>query len=213
MTELPRHLEDRKVETGREYSPSAGRNIPPLLEQLSGRWTKGAHVLEIASGTGQHAVAFCQARPDITWQTSDPYAPSRASQDAWATDAKGRIASSLNLDVTQSDWWDDLGQFDAMFCANMIHIAPYSTIAGLADGASNCLKVDGTFYLYGPFQEGTNTAASNLEFDASLKRRNSDWGVRDLSDVKHIFATRRLNLTERVVMPKENRLLVFKRSL
>ena len=213
MTDLLRHLENREKDAGREFSPSSERNIPPLLEQLSGRWPKDAQVLEIASGTGQHAVAFCNARPDIFWQTSDPHSPSRASQNAWATEAKGHIKPSLDLDVTQPVWWSGLGKFDAMFCANMIHIAPFSTVAGLADGASHCLSNEGEFYLYGPFQEGAETADSNLEFDKNLKRRNSDWGVRDLSDVKHIFATRGLDLSERIVMPKENRLLVFKRSL
>ena len=213
MTDFPQHLEDRKSDAGREVSPSAGRNIPPLLEQLSGRWPKDARVLEIASGTGQHAAAFCKARPDIIWQTSDPHAPSRVSQNAWATDAKGHIKPSLDLDVTQSGWWNGLGKFDAIFCANMIHIAPFSATEGLAKGGSQCLSNEGELYLYGPFQEGAATAASNLEFDQNLKRRNPDWGVRDLSDVKHIFATLGLDISELVVMPKENRLLVFKRSL
>ena len=212
MTDLPRHLEDRKTYAGREFSPTAERNIIPLLEQLSGRWPKGAHVLEIASGTGQHAVAFCKARSDVFWQTSDPHTPSRTSQDAWATEVNGQIKPSLNLDVTQLDWWTKLDRFDAVFCANMIHISPSSTISGLAEGASQCLTDAGELYLYGPFQEGAETAASNLEFDKTLRKRNSDWGVRNLSDVKHIFATHGLNLSERIIMPKENRLLVFKRS-
>jgi len=94
----------------------------------------------------------------------------------------------------------------------MIHIAPYSSVAGLAAGASHILPKNHEFYLYGPFLEGKETAESNLKFDATLKNRDADWGVRDLSDVKHIFATYGLNLSKRVVMPKENRLLVFKRS-
>ncbi|MEP6342533.1 MAG: DUF938 domain-containing protein [Maricaulaceae bacterium] len=212
MTEQPRHLEDRESDGEREYSPSAERNTPPLLEQLSQRWPAAARVLEIASGTGQHAVAFCKARSDITWQTSDPYAPSRASQDAWAIEAAGQIKPSLDLDVTREAWWAELGRFDAMFCANMIHISPSTTVTGLADGASGCLTESGEFYLYGPFLEGAETAESNQKFDENLKQRNSDWGVRNLSDVKHIFATRGLKLSERIIMPKENRLLVFKRS-
>lgn len=212
MTELPKHLEERELHGAREYSPSAGRNIPPLLEILSPLWPQNGNILEIASGTGQHAAAFCKARTDLTWQTSDPHEAARMSQNAWALEVQGRIEPSLALDVTAENWWEGLGPFDAMFCANMVHIAPSTTVAGLADGAANLLPKDGCLYLYGPFQEGDETARSNLDFDESLKRRNSDWGVRHLSDVKHIFATRGLNLSQRIIMPKENRLLLFKRS-
>ena len=213
MSSLPKHLEDRNHQGAREYSPSAARNIPPLVEKLSSLWPKNANILEIASGTGQHAVAFCRAREDVTWQPSDPDIAARASQNAWASEAAGRIKPSLGLNVMKPEWWGGLPVFDAIFCANMIHIAPSATVGALADGAASLLNAHGAFYLYGPFQEGESTAPSNLTFDESLKRRNSDWGVRDLSDVKHIFATRGLNLSERVIMPKENRLLLFKRSL
>ncbi len=213
MSDKPKHLEEREMSGAREFSPSAARNIPPLLEKLTGLWPENAHVLEIASGTGQHAAAFCEARPDLTWQMSDPHEAARDSQNAWAQDSAGRLKPSLKIDVTQTDWWADLGEFDAMFCANMIHIAPSSTVVGLAAGAAALLSNSGRFYLYGPFKEGAETAKSNLDFDESLKKRDPDWGIRHLSDVKHIFATYGLNLFERVVMPKENRLLMFKRSL
>ena len=213
MNDLPKHLEDRKYQSAREYSPSAGRNIPPLVEKLTPLWPQNASVLEIASGTGQHGVAFCVARKDLTWQPSDPDNAARDSQNAWALEAQGRISPSLDLNLMKPEWWGGLPVFDAIFCANMIHIAPSATVGALADGAANLLKAQGILYLYGPFQEGESTAPSNLDFDESLKRRNSDWGVRHLSDVKHIFATRGLNLSERVIMPKENRLLLFKRSL
>ena len=212
MSDLHKHLEERHHNGAREYSPSAGRNIPPLVEVLSPLWPKNGHILEIASGTGQHAAAFCQSREDLTWQTSDPDEAARKSQNAWAIEAGGRIQPSLNLSMMRDNWWDGLGPFDAIFCANMIHIAPSATVPGLADGAAALLPTGACLYLYGPFQEGGETAPSNLNFDESLKRRNPDWGVRDLSDVKHIFATRGLSFSERIVMPKENRLLVFKRS-
>jgi len=212
MSDKPQHLEDRQMNGAREFSPSAERNIPPLLDKLTPLWPENAHILEIASGTGQHAAAFCRARLDVTWQTSDPHHAARDSQNAWAEDMAGRMKPSLMIDVTQKDWWDGLGTFDAIFCANMIHIAPSASVEGLAAGAAVLLPENGTLYLYGPFQEGAETAESNLNFDESLKQRDPDWGVRHLSDVKHIFATYGLNLSERVVMPKENRLLMFKRS-
>ena len=213
MNDLPKHLEERRHHGAREYSPSAGRNIPPLVEKLSPLWPQNGCVLEIASGTGQHAAAFCAAREDLTWQSSDPDRAARDSQDAWARDRQGRIKPSLDLNLVKPEWWGGLGRFDAIFCSNMIHIAPSVTVKALANGAAELLKSHGMLYLYGPFQEGDQTAQSNLDFDESLKRRNPDWGVRHLSDVKHIFATRGLNLSERIIMPKENRLLLFKRSL
>ena len=212
MSDLPKHLEDRHHQGAREFSPSAARNIPPLVEKLSPLWPKKGNILEIASGTGQHAAAFCSAREDLMWQPSDPDAAARASQEAWASEATGQMKPSLDLNLLAPEWWGGLDVVDAMFCANMIHIAPSATVEALADGAAALLTPQGMLCLYGPFQEGSETAQSNLDFDENLKRRNSDWGVRHLSDVKHIFATRGLKLTQRIIMPKENRLLVFKRS-
>lgn len=212
MSDKPKHLETREMNGAREYSPSAGRNIPPLLDVLTPLFPDDANVLEIASGTGQHAAAFCAARPDITWQSSDPHMSARASQNAWSEDSPEQMKPALEIDVLATSWWAELKGFDAMFCANMIHIAPSASVAGLAAGASALLSKNHKLFLYGPFQEGAETATSNLNFDESLKRRDPDWGVRHLSDVKHIFATHGLELSNRIVMPKENRLLIFKRS-
>ncbi len=212
MSNTPKHLEERKKTGVREYSPTAERNTPPLLDVLTPLWPKNAHILEVASGTGQHAAAFCTARPDISWQPSDPHLAARESQDDWGQDVQGRMKPALEIDVTADKWWRKLQEYDAMFCANMIHIAPPESVEGLAAGAAKVLPTGASLYLYGPFQEGAETAESNLTFDESLKCRNPDWGVRHLSDVKHIFATYGLKLSKRVVMPKENRLLAFKRS-
>ena len=212
MSDLPKHLEQRRIKDAREFSPSAERNIPPLVEKLSSRWPKNGKILEIGSGTGQHAAAFCRARADISWQPTDPDPSARSSQNGWASEAPEQIKPALDLDVLKPEWWGGLPKFDSIFCANMIHIAPSAVVKCLAEGAEQLLNENGAFYLYGPFQEGNLTAQSNLDFDESLKRRNFDWGVRHLSDVKHIFATRGLNLSERITMPKENRLLALKRS-
>ncbi len=196
----------------RLYSPSAGRNSGPISELLSARIDKDARVLEIASGTGEHAVAVCQKRPDIAWQPSDPNAKSRRSQDARRGECKGQIMPSLPISMIEYEWWAEIGVFDAIFCANMIHIAPWEAALGLAEGAGQLLRSGQSLFLYGPFLEGENTAQSNLDFDQSLQLRNSDWGVRSLDSVKHIFADVGFNLQARIEMPAENRLLVFSKA-
>ena len=202
----PIHLETRDQTGARLFSPSAGRNKAVIGEQLSSRLGKNARVLEIAGGTGEHAAHICGIRPDIVWQPSDPDAGSRASQNAWAADYPERILPSVHIDTTATGWQDP---FAGIYCANMIHIAPWGAAIGMADGAKDILEEGGQFFLYGPFKEGAETAPSNLQFDESLKSRNLAWGVRDLQSVKHIFADAGFNMTARIVMPKDNRLLVF----
>ena len=130
----------------------------------------------------------------------------------WALERQGQILDSLTLDATKANWIQGLDDFDAIFCANMIHIAPWEAALGLARGAGEILSVGGQMFLYGPFQEGDDTAESNLKFDVNLKSRNPAWGVRHLDSVKHIFADAGFNMTARIVMPKENRLLIFTKS-
>ena len=209
MNQDPIHLETRSEAGARIYSPSAGRNQGPIGDVLAESLAKNASVLEIAAGTGEHAVHICERRPDITWQPSDPDARSRQSQDAWRLEMEDRIRPSLNLDTTVPNWWNGLPRFNAIFCANMIHIAPWEAAEGLAKGAPHILEKASKIYIYGPFKEGAETAPSNLEFDFSLKFRNPSWGVRELDSVKHIFADAGFNLTARIVMPKENRILIF----
>ena len=155
---------------------------------------------------------MCGARPDIMWQPSDPNAESRASQNDWAQDCGGRMLSSLEVDTTQQEWPDRLSDIDVIYCANMIHIAPWEAALGLVNGASKLLKAGSRFILYGPFLEGGETAPSNLQFDVSLKSRNPSWGVRNLEDVKHIFSEAGFTHSARIVMPKENRTLIFTKT-
>lgn len=213
----PIHLEDRVQEGARKFSPTAARNRGPIGEVLSPLIPPKTRVLEIASGTGEHALHMCQLRPDITWQPTDPDSGSRASQNSWAAElhrqeAEGNMATSLNVDVTQPDWPESVPSFDLIYCANMIHIAPWAAAEGLACGAQSSLPSGGTLILYGPFMEGAETAPSNFDFDVSLKSRNPDWGVRDIQDVKHIFELHGFNHTQRTAMPKNNQILVFKRA-
>ena len=214
MTKMthPIALEDRASDGARLSSPSAARNREPIMTALSERLAQDARVLEIASGTGEHALAVVSARPDLSWTPSDPDPKSRASENAWAEDAAGRIRPALDLDVCADAWWEGLEPVDAVYCANMIHIAPWEAAEGLFLGVSKLLTAEGALHLYGPFLEGADTAPSNLEFDASLKQRDPRWGVRPLSDVDALAGRNGLVRTERLVMPSNNLLLTFKRG-
>ena len=208
----PIALEDRASDGARLSSPSAARNREPIMSALGERLPDGARVLEIASGTGEHALAVVSARPDLRWTPSDPDPKSRASENAWAEDAEGRIRPALDLDVCAPGWWDGLESVEAIYCANMIHIAPWQAADGLFDGASKLLTPEGALHLYGPFLEGADTAPSNLDFDASLKQRDPRWRVRPLADVDALASRHGLERVERLVMPSNNLLLTFKRG-
>lgn len=208
----PIHLENRGKTGGRLFSPTAGRNKTAIGEVISPYIAEGATVLEIASGTGEHGAYMCGLRPDIIWQPSDPNAESRVSQNDWALDCDGRMLPSLEIDTTLADWTKNLSDFDVIYCANMIHIAPWEAALGLVQGAGKLLNKGASFILYGPFLEGEETAESNLQFNISLKSRNASWGVRNLDAVKHIFSEAGFTYEARIVMPKENRTLIFTKS-
>lgn len=208
----PIHLENRQQAGARLFSPTAGRNKAPIGEVITDYIPKDAKVLEVASGTGEHGAYMCGIRSDIIWQPSDPNAESRASQNDWALDCDGRMLPSLKIDTTQANWTKGLSDFDVIYCANMIHIAPWDAVLGLAKGAGKLLGEGSTFILYGPFLEDAETAESNLQFDINLKSRNANWGVRNLEAVKHIFSEAGFTHTARIVMPKENRTLIFTKT-
>lgn len=197
----PIALEMRDRDGARLFSPSAGRNKMIIAEWLAERLPSGASVLEVGSGTGEHGAALGALRSDVVWQYSDPDAASRASQFAWKHDS---WPDPLALDLTRDDWAASLGTYDAVFSANMIHIAPIEAAIGLAKGASHLTE---TVFLYGPFLFGAQSAASNLEFDASLKERNPAWGVRDFMNVKHIFENEGFKQGQRFDMPRNNHIV------
>ncbi|MFN3834293.1 MAG: DUF938 domain-containing protein [Glycocaulis sp.] len=206
----PLALEERQNAGTRLSSPSAGRNRAVIASALAGILPASARVLEIASGTGEHGLACVLARPGIHWTPSEPDARARASIDDWAREAANAIAPALDLDVTQQGWWKGAPQeLDAVFCANMIHIAPWGAAEGLAAGAGEVLGEGGLLVLYGPFLEGESTAPSNLAFDESLKARNPLWGVRALEDVTALAARHGFALHQRIAMPANNLILVF----
>lgn len=205
-------LEKRVSVDAKLYSPSAARNSAPLSGVLALRLPNKAEVLEIGSGTGEHAEALCLARPDITWTPSDPNSDSRRSQAARASEIPN-LESPLDLDLLQERWAHNLGVFDALVCSNVIHISPWDVAINLAQASDSLLKKDGFVFLYGPFTDGEKTAASNLKFDANLKSRNPAWGVRALDAVTALFSRHTFALVEKVEMPANNLSLIFKRAL
>lgn len=205
-------LEARSRAGHRLSSPSAGRNKAVIASTLAGLLPRHARVLEVASGTGEHALACVEARPDLTWIPSEPNDDSRASVDAWAIEAGGRMQPCLGLDVTSADWPRSIDAVDAIFCANMIHIAPWEACEGLFAGASGLLATGRKLHLYGPFKEGDHTAQSNLDFDESLKRRDPRWGVRALDDVDVLAERHGFARESRIEMPANNLLVSWVNS-
>jgi hypothetical protein len=203
------------VSTKRE-APAAQRNRGPILEVLARLWpdmpgTPRRLVLEIASGTGEHAVHFAGHLPHVDWQPSDLGADAIASVSAWRDEAGlANLRAPVELDVRAPQW--PLDRASDLFCANMIHIAPWSCTLGLVAGATRLLDRGGLLVLYGPFAiDGQHTAPSNAAFDADLRRRDPSWGVRDLAEVSAVADAAGFTLRERVSMPANNLVVVFER--
>ena len=199
-------------------SPAADRNKEPILELLRALLPPQGAALEIASGTGQHAAWFAAALPGWTWQPTDADPALLPVIAAW-TAAAGlpNVQPPHLLDVTAPDWPSQgapfAQRFDAIFCANLIHIAPWAACTGLMQGAARQLAPGGVLVTYGPYLEDeVPTAPSNLAFDASLHARNPAWGLRRLADVVAQAQAAGLTLRERHAMPANNLLLVFGRG-
>lgn len=195
----------------RQRSPSAERNREPILAVLRDTLPATGRVLEIASGTGQHAMYFAAALPGLDWQPSDADADARASIAAWiAHEGLANVRAPLVLDVHQPDWGVDA--LDAVVCINMIHISPWSAAEALFAGASRRLVDGGVLYLYGPYKRGgTQTALSNDAFDQQLRSRDPEWGVRDMEAVVGLGASVGLVCDEPIAMPANNFSLVFRK--
>ncbi|MEE8444990.1 MAG: DUF938 domain-containing protein [Alphaproteobacteria bacterium] len=193
-------------------APAAERNRVPILEVLRRVLPADAFILEIASGTGEHAAWMAPQLDGVTWQPSDSDAELRASITARTReDGAGSVLPPLAVDAHDADW-TVTRKLDAVFCANMIHIAPWSACEGLMAGAGRHLAAGGLLILYGPFQRGgRHTAPSNAEFDANLKRQNPEWGVRELERVAEAARTNGLELSEIIDMPANNLTLIFRK--
>lgn len=202
--------------TERLFFPATARNREPILAVLKRVLPDSGTVLEVASGSGEHAVFFAAALPTLTWQPSDPDPAHCASIAAWSAHERlQNVLPPLPLDALVRPWPpgapnDGLG---AIYCANMIHIAPWDAAVGLLAEAGRLLRPGGPLVLYGPFQRGgQHTAPSNVDFDASLRSRNPAWGVRNLDDVIAVAAQEGLALDDVVPMPANNLTVVLRRG-
>jgi len=203
-------------------SPAADRNKQPILETLQRVLPERGMALEIASGTGQHATWFAAGLPGWQWQPTDLQASAMATIAAWTEQSGVRnVLPPMRLDVTSAHWpdGDDLfgeafGEtFDAVYCANMLHIAPWAACAGLMQGAARVLTPDGVLVTYGPYlEDGVPTSPGNLAFDESLRGTHPEWGIRQLSAVAEVARHAGLHLRERHAMPANNLLLVWGRE-
>jgi SAM-dependent methyltransferase len=181
---------------------------------------RSGDVLEVGSGTGQHVVHFARHSPAVTWWPSDLNDAHLKSIAAWREQAQlANLRAPLRLDLSDLAWDDAMRNAGgprallALFCANVIHIAPWRVAEGLIAGAGRALRDDGLLFLYGPFKrDGRHTALSNAVFDTSLREGNPEWGVRDIADVEKLASAAGLALHEAVEMPANNLILVFARS-
>jgi len=192
------------------YAPAVARNREPIGAVLARVLPPSGTVLEVASGTGEHAVHWATRFPHLTWQPSDPDPAARRSIVAHArVEGLPNLRPPLALDAAAPDW--PIRRADAVLCINMIHIAPWSATPGLMAGAARLLPPGGALILYGPFREdGVPLAPGNAGFDADLRARDPAWGLRDLTAVARIAEARGLPLAERIAMPANNLALVFR---
>ena len=205
-------------EDGRLDAAAFHRNheaIAPILEAFLR--DRAGDVLEVGGGTGQHAVSFAQKLSAITWWPTDLNDNHLRSIAAWRTHAGlANVRPPVRLDASAKDWrLSALGlpsRFVAIFCANVIHIAPWAVTEGLFAGAALHLSADGRLFLYGPFKrDGAHNAPSNAAFDESLRSRDPEWGVRDVADLRTLAATNGLRLAQISEMPSNNAILTFER--
>ena len=195
----------------KRHAPATARNRGPIAEVLAEELPDEGLVLEVASGSGEHAVHFARAFPGLQWQPSDPDPAALASIEAWREEAAlANLRAPLVLDAAAAHW--PVESADAVVCINMAHISPPEASEGLFAGAARVLRRNAPLVLYGPFvEQGVATAPSNLAFDADLKARNPAWGLRDVAWLEGLADINGLTRTRRVAMPANNLMLVFRR--
>ncbi|MBC6419396.1 MAG: DUF938 domain-containing protein [Prochloron sp. SP5CPC1] len=196
---------------GRQYAPATQRNREHILEVLLRVLPEQGNILEIASGTGEHAVFFATHLRNSQWLPSDPNPLCRQSIEAWrANFPYNNLYPPINIDAREKIWKIEPNiPIHSIVNINMIHIAPWTAFLGLLAGANSILPAGGILYLYGPYKQGENTAYSNLAFDQSLRRQNPDWGVRELDLVVEEAKIAGFQLREIVPMPANNLSLLF----
>lgn len=196
----------------KRYAPATLRNRDAIAAVLADWLPPSGTVLEIASGSGEHVVHFAETFPLLTWQPSDPDRDALTSIAAWSGEAGlANIAPPSELDASASDWPPIAA--DAVLCINMVHISPWAATTGLFAGAARLLPVGASLILYGPYVEAdVMTAESNIAFDASLRARNAEWGLRDLYEVAAAASGAGFEFAERRTMPANNLMLLFRRT-
>jgi hypothetical protein len=206
-------LVDRyETDDGRVVIASATRNRVPILKVLRRVFPSVGSVLEIASGTGQHAWYFAKHLPRLIWQPTDADEESFSSINAWRRhDPTDNLLEPVRVDVTEAAW--PVRQADGMFCSNLLHIAPWEVTAGLMRGAGQYLAPGKALVTYGAYRiGGSHVSSSNEAFDEGLRARNAAWGVRDLEAVTARAEAAGLRLAELVAMPNNNFCAVFRRG-
>jgi len=196
----------------RRRAPAAARNRDPILAVLREALPAAGLVLEVASGTGEHAVHFARALPGLEWQPSDPDADARASIAAWArAERLANLLPPLDLDAAGEDW--PVARADALVCINMIHISPWAATEGLMRGAGRLLPPGAPLVLYGPYRRaGRPLEPGNAAFDADLRTRDPRWGLRELDTVSACAAAQGLAPERVVEMPANNLSVIFRRQ-
>lgn len=196
----------------KRYAPAAARNRDAIAEVLAGVLPQTGLVLEIASGTGEHAVHFARTFPHLEWQPSDPETDARDSIESWrAEEGPANLRPPVALDVEEPGW--PVSAADAVLCINMIHISPWTAAEALFAGSGRILPSSAPLVLYGPYlEDSVETAPSNLAFDASLKRRNPEWGIRRIEDVDGLAARHGFERTLRREMPANNLTLAYRKQ-
>jgi hypothetical protein len=196
----------------KEYAQATIKNRDFILKVLKHTLPKNGLVLEIASGSGEHASYFAPRLQGLTWQPSEPNPKSRSSISSWAEETQGdNLLAPLDLDVLVNPW--PVPHADAIVCINMLHISPWVATKSLIAGAARTLSKGGILYLYGPFKiEGKHTAISNQTFHQSLKIRNAQWGIRDVVDVIYEAKTQGFQHAQNIQMPANNLSVIFERN-
>lgn len=198
-----RRFYEGPLDAGRRSAPAASRNVEPIGDVLA-RWLPSEGlVLEIASGTGEHGLAFARRFAALTWQPSDRDADALGSIEAWRSDGPGNLLAPLTIDAASPDW--PVKAADAIVAINMVHISPWDSALGLLDGAARILPPGAPLIVYGPWiEDEVATVPSNLVFDHDLRARDPRWGLRRLTDFAREAAARGLVLSERRAMPSNN---------
>lgn len=194
----------------RKYAPATRRNRDAIAAVLRDVLPDRGLVLELASGSGEHAIHFASVFPGLTWQPSDADEAALASIEAWRAEAGlANVLPPLHIDATAVEW--PIGAADALLCINMIHISPWAATGGLLAGARRTLKPGSPLYLYGPFlQADVPLAPSNAAFDASLRERNPEWGLRQVEDVIALAQEHGFTFDRIVSMPANNLSVVLR---